>query len=469
MKRKSNQFLLLLIISSCLALFSGRQLKAQSLGYDYFIGSVQARHPIAIKATNLGAIGKYEERGAKGAFDPQVNAGYDNKFFSGSNYYNTAIAELKQGVFSGQSIKAGFEYGGGSFVNPEETTKGELLPYIGLELSLLQGMMIDKRRYELLKGARYKQLFETEGAMVMNELLHDAAESYVEWLRDVALAEINGRYVETATQRFNALKSLSAIGERPNIDTVEAAILIQSRKMDYGYSQMSLVKALNQMNYFMLRPDSSLVINAMVPGYPISEMEERCLSAFLKMQTFDAIGNPMLKYYANKGGLLEVERKYKAEQVKPRLDLRYNLLGNTTQATTFYTNNYKWGAGFSMPLFLRNPTNDLKIAKLNLRNNEIERQSKSAELKTKLNALKNMLSILAEQIQVAKQTLSYSRLLLDAEKIKFDNNESSLFLLNTREGKVLDSEIKLVDLQAKFVAIYFDLVYTEGGMKYTIE
>jgi outer membrane protein TolC len=344
-----------------------------------------------------------------------------------------------------------------------------VLPYLGVELALLQGMVTDKRRYEMLKGQQYKKLLETEGAMVMNELLHDASEGYVEWLRDLALMEVNQRYIETASLRFKALKDLSEIGERAAIDTVEAAILIQTRMIDFGYARIELARAINQLYYYQLGADSASTEKTFKNLDDLLKLEERCLSNFLKMQSLDVLKNPALVYYQNKSGLLEVEKKYRKEMVKPRLDFRYNLLGNNSVGNVTYSNNYKWGASFSMPLFLRNPANELKITKLELRNNEFERQGKQAEMETKLNAAKKILNLLAEQIKTAKQTLNYSKLLLDAEKIKFDNNESSLFLLNTRESKVLDSEIKLVELQAKFAAVYFDLVYLKGDMEYAFE
>jgi hypothetical protein len=57
---------------------------------------------------------------------------------------------------------------------------------------------------------------------------------------------------------------------------------------------------------------------------------------------------------------------------------------------------------------------------------------------------------------------------MEAEKIKFENNESSLFLLNTRESKVLESEIKLIETQYKFLSAYFYLVYLKGDLAYQL-
>ena len=465
--QKNNVISLSGLITLISFIFSANCYGQAAISYKDFIAAVKEQHPLAKKAQNLVAVGKYQQRSANGLFDPYLSGSLDNKYFLGTNYYNTAVAEVKQPLYSGQSLKAGFEYGNGSFVNPEETTKGNVLPYLGLEFSVLQGLVIDKRRYEVQKSGHYKNLLETESIINYNELLFHATESYVEWLKDYTLVEINKRFVETAAQRFKALIALSQIGERPAIDTVESGILIQTREIDYGNSLIFFNKALYELNSYRWQGDTNRININILPGEKLIEFEETCLSNFLKIPKPNSEENPGLKYYNFKSNLLKLEKKYKAELIKPKLDLRYNLLGNVeSQSGVIYNNNYKWGVGFSMPLFLRNPTNDYKISKLNLQNNQYELNNKTAELNTKIEALVNVLGILAEQIQTAKRTLLYSRLLMEAEKVKFDNNESSLFLLNTRESKVLESEIKLVELQAKFIQNYFYTIYLSGTMQY---
>jgi outer membrane protein TolC len=51
--------------------------------------------------------------------------------------------------------------------------------------------------------------------------------------------------------------------------------------------------------------------------------------------------------------------------------------------------------------------------------------------------------------------------LLDGENSRFDNGESSLFLVNARENRYLDAQIKLRELQSK----YFK---TEAALKWAV-
>ena len=454
------------------SLFLSALIQAQGptgiLSYNAFIENVKANHPLIQKAGNVSNVGILQQKSARGLFDPQINAVLDQKTFSGKSYYTTAIAEIKQPLFTGQSLKAGIEYGQGSFINNEEVTPSTGLPYVGLEFSVLQGLVIDKRRYEVKKSGHYKELLQAESKIQMNDVLLTASEQYVQWLKDFTTAEVNQRFIETARQRFQALVTLSKIGERPAIDTVESAILLQAREIDYGYARMHLTQSLYQLYNFRWDSDSVLPRYALTPSTSLSELEERCLAAFLKRSEPNVLLNPGMLAYDSKNKLLLLEKRYKAELIKPRLDIKYNLLGNGSSTNPYYSNNYKWGAGFSMPLFFRNPVNDFKIARIQLRNNELEQKNKGVELENKSKAISSMLKVMGEQVLTAKKNLAYTRLLLEAEKLKFENNESSLFLLNTRETKVLESEIKLIELQEKFLLYYFYLVHLSGDLQYSI-
>ena len=55
-------------------------------------------------------------------------------------------------------------------------------------------------------------------------------------------------------------------------------------------------------------------------------------------------------------------------------------------------------------------------------------------------------------MQLQRQTVVQARLLRDGEQRKFENGESTLFLVNTRERAVIDEEVKRIALEAKYAA-----------------
>jgi hypothetical protein len=55
--------------------------------------------------------------------------------------------------------------------------------------------------------------------------------------------------------------------------------------------------------------------------------------------------------------------------------------------------------------------------------------------------------------------------MLKAEETLFENGESSLFLINSRENKVLEAEKKLIDLKTKCIKTIYALQWSSGLLK----
>ena len=117
---------------------------------------------------------------------------------------------------------------------------------------------------------------------------------------------------------------------------------------------------------------------------------------------------------------------------------------------------------------LRKKKVDFTYPKLNANNIGMELSSKNNELNNKLGALKQSLNILTEQLNMAAKNRLFSKKLLEAEKLKFDNGESSLFLLNTRENNWLNSELKLAEYKLKLIQTTLQLIHSKGNLKYNL-
>jgi outer membrane protein TolC len=75
----------------------------------------------------------------------------------------------------------------------------------------------------------------------------------------------------------------------------------------------------------------------------------------------------------------------------------------------------------------------------------------------------NDLSLFDEQLALQRDAVRLFRILSAGEQAKFDAGESTLFLVNARERAVLDEEIKLVALQAKYLAARAALAVAAGA------
>jgi outer membrane protein TolC len=148
---------------------------------------------------------------------------------------------------------------------------------------------------------------------------------------------------------------------------------------------------------------------------------------------------------------LEVDTRLKANKLLPRIDVEYNFLTETPDvARTFNTAEYKGGVNFSFPLFLRKERGDLKLARLKLQDTEFEMDATRVNLQNKINALKQELESYVLQNEITVEMVTDYQRMLYAEERKFQIGESSLFLVNSRESKLIDGQLKAIEIQNKF-------------------
>lgn len=441
------------------------------LTFNDYIENISKYNPLLNRADNLIKGAEYEYKASRGEYDPFISGNFDNKFYNNKNYYSVLDAELKQPLFTSQYLKAGYEYGNGVFVNPETKTSSYGLPFIGVEASLLQGMLMDKRRAGVLKSKEYINLSKAERNQITNDVLVDALNNYSEWSFIYKQVMVYEYFLKLAQLRNDGINALANAGERPAIDTVEASITYQSRLLELQSLKIELQKKQAQVNSFNWNGlGTASVLNATTLPDSLEFIYNKMKSVLIRELNNDTTNNPVIAQYLAKQRILTIDKRLKAEMIKPKLDIKYNFLsaGDSPTITQYNTNNYKWGASLAFPLFLRTPRNEYKSASINVMNVKLELNSKNNELQNKINYVKQALNVISEQLNNASRNALYSKRLLEAEKLKFENGESSLFLLNTRENKWLESELKLAEYKLKFIETVLNLIHLKGNLNYKL-
>ncbi len=467
MKLKNRVLSKLIVL---LALAIGHHSFAQdSLSFSSFISNVKEFHPLMKSARNFGEMGNLQIQAAKGGFDPQFTSEYENKFFNESHYYSVIDAKIKQAVYSSHYLSVGYKYAQGDFVNPENRTPNQGLPFIGVETSLLQGFAFDKRRSDVLKAEGYSNYLAAEQEAMQNEILFSATGYFFEWIYALQELALLQKFVKVASDRFESIKILVNVDEIAAIDSVEASILYQSRLIDYQQAQQGYFKKTANLL-------KSNWTNDTIANYSLDQVITKDsldyyyvkarLTQNLLLSNPD-INNPSLLKLTAQGDVLRIDQRLKKELIKPKLDISYNLLSNKS-LSTFNTNNYNWGIKFSVPIGMRMSRNEFALSKIRVENNTYEFNSKFNELQFKVNYLEKNVAFIDQQIILADKNKNFSAELLSAEKMKFEAGESSLFLVNTRESKLLESELKLAAFKTKYIMMLFELMYTQGKLQFNL-
>ena len=434
-----------------------------------YIEIVKKFHPLAKQAALIPEVAKAELLAAKGGWDPKINSDYTSKTYDGINYYSYFETKVAIPTWYGIEVKTGYDFAYGAKLNTETKLPSNGLGYVGISVPLVKNLLLDKQRAALQQAKLFTEASEQQRLILLNELLLNALTSYYEWSYAYNEFVIYKEAVRIAQVRFEATKKLAELGDRSSIDTTEALTQLQSRQFQLNEAKLNYLNAgLELSNYLWIennqpyRLDSSVIPATLIADFTNADIQLNKLDELINIQSQT---HPALLNYNFKLKQLEVERRLKIENLKPSLNVNYNLLSEQfsfrSTAGLIFNNNFKFGLNFIMPLTFMQGRGELKITKLKIQETALAVDYKQQELMNKLKSYFNELIILKEQIQLYEQTLNGYKQLLDGENVRLYNGESSLFLVNARENKYLESQLKLRELQAKYYK-------TEASVKWAV-
>ena len=446
------------------------QLNAQILSPEAFISQVRSFHPIAKQADIKVEKANAALLSAKGGFDPTIEMEASRKTFDGKNYYFYTNPEFKVPTkLGGLDIKAGLEDNGGLFLN-NQITRGQS-SYLGLEMPLLKGLLIDQRRANLQQATLFTKQSEQDRLKMQNDLLYDAYNAYWQWAGSYKLYSIYKQFLQVSLDRFSLVKLAYENGDRGVIVTIEALTQVQQFQMLQADAKVKLTAAqLELANFLWNENDAAYLLNEkFVPDTVQFQM-------YLTVDNPDEIinranlENPSLRSLAFELDALEVERKLKLQSLLPSLNIKANLLNRGYNVLkdfggAFLQNNYMWGVQFKIPIFLREGQGSYKQAKLKIAETNYELNAKQWSTANKIRTYYAESLLLKEQIAAAQQAYNGFTALLKAESLRFQNGESSLFLLNTRENKVIETAEKLIQLRAKYLKATYGISWAAGNLR----
>jgi outer membrane protein TolC len=422
-------------------------------------------HPIVKQAKLLSEFGKQEIRLARGVFDPKFTSNLEAKNFNDKLYYQFWETQLKIPTWFGVDIKAEYDRNKGYYLNDIDKTPAQGLEAIGISVPLAQGLFMDYRRATVREAQFAKEIFEADRIKIINKTLLQAAKDYWQWYESYNQYQLAKKGYDLAKIRFDGIVQRALQGDAAAIDSVEAKITLQDRQIALQKSEIENKNAkLILSNHLWGDAGEPLEIaDNQIPSTSIQN--ENALSSE-ELILFANENHPELIKLSYKLKQLEIQRKLAREMLKPVINVNYNLLqldgrlDNTLPS--FFDNNYKWGFNVAFPLLFRKERGKLQQTKIKQQQTTYERLQVNREIvneiKANYNELKNIESLLQ---QVAAMINNY-KILVTAETDKFNNGESSLFLVNSRETKLLESEAKLIELQYKYAKIRATLLWAAG-------
>ena len=334
---------------------------------------------------------------------------------------------------------------------------------MGLQTNLLQGLLIDKNRADLLKARQYKLYYDAEQKIIQNEVLFQSTIAYADMLLQRSLLNVYKRFETNAKVRYDAMVQLVQIGERPTIDSVESFIQLKSRNIDLSATQLEFNKQLFDVMSKMQMPQ--LFAYKVDVSNQLDSLYQSSVK-YMSALTQATASHPIIQQAQAKQGVLGVDLKLKKELIKPVLEVNYQFIQSKglQNPIWFDLNQYKLSARLSFPLYFRKSVNEYQLSKYWLQNNQLDINTKQIQLSAKAAYIQSNSVALLGQISDAQNSKQLNDQLFEAEQIKFEHGESSLFLLNTREIRALEAEIKLMNLKLKAIKWALEYKYLNASI-----
>lgn len=424
----------------------------QTISFEEYLGYVKQHHPLIKQAELVLSTGEANLLKARGGFDPKIEVDYDRKKFKDTEYFDQLNATFKIPTWYGIELKGSFEENTGEFLNPNLTVPEDGLYSAGVSFALAQGLLINERMATLKKARFFEQQTIADRDLLVNNLIYEASLAYFDWVETENEKVIYDTFLKNATTRLDAVTRSVAEGDKAAIDITEARITAQTRRLDLEAASLNAQKARLVASNFLWIDGIPLEIQETVyPEKPeLSVLDASLLLVGITDTSVFLNNHPKLKSLDAKIDGLEVDRFLKKNKLLPKVNLQYNFLSpDADRLDGFNTANYKAFVDVSFPIFLRKERGDLNLAKLKVQDAEFERTATSLAIKNKLDATEAEITSLLEQNNLITEIVVDYEALVKAEERKFFLGESSLFLINSREQKLIDARLKANALSIK--------------------
>jgi outer membrane protein TolC len=427
----------------------------KSLTFSDYYQLVVTNHPISKQANLLDNATKQELRAARGMFDPKFDFDLTTKEFDGKKYYDYLDFGLKIPVWFGGDLKLGYENNTGLNKNPADYTPSGGLVFAGIEMSL-NNFIFDERRAAVRTAQNLKRMNLAEKTKIINKLYLTVAKDYWEWFFTYNKLKTKEESYLLADQTYKAVVGRINGGDFASIDSVEAKMNLLERKTDLMDARNDFQNASIGLSLNLWTPNNEpLELEPNVIPEDISEATVKADTNLTSLLANAEQNQPELQKMNLKLAKLQIDKKLYAQNFLPQATAYAKYLNAPSKFKTedlnipYLRNNYKIGIHMIQPIFLRKERAKYQLAQVKIDQTLFEQKLVTREIYNTIKQSHNDLMNYLQMFTLQKEMFEASEKMYYGEKTKFEMGEATLFYLNVRQTKMLESKIKLFSYYAK--------------------
>lgn len=425
---------------------------AQTITWSDFAATVVARAQEVRIAEAKVAEARAKRMSAFAAFEPKLNFSSEGKDYGNDLQYRLDRAEARVGLPGGIDIVGGSYQSTGAFINPERKTPTEGLVNLGISAPLGGELIFSDRQYEWGASSRNLEIANAKLDRTERKVLLDAVKVYAFWQAQSEVQRAVDNALGVAEERLRLVREAFRLGERSEMDTLEAYLSWVDRRADAAKQMNVTAEAVANAERLLRGADTNRVnlVGAWPQDLPVVMLRSQGTAAPIPF----ADGIPQIPELQMVNSALRRERlatttAWAQWLPAPYVDYRMLQWGGSA----WNPEAVQWKVGFTVPLFNQKARAELMGAQARLR----AAQADATGTYNQIQVLGRQLSqqVLAMQDELvalqASETAAYA--LLQQERRRFALGESTMFILASRETKYLEAVQKRTLTSAKLQSL----------------
>jgi outer membrane protein TolC len=410
---------------------------------EYFPQILEAREKLSKATANV--------QQAEGQFDASIES---QLYSRPSGYYDGREADariVKPLPYYNSKIYGGYRTSDGSFPIYEDkrvtNDRGEFL--FGAEFSLLRDSLIDSKRAKLSNKKIDKDIATVNYLMRQLMVQHDALYHYWVWVSAGKQVKVYQTLLNTAKKRQKALQKKVEKGDVAEIFLTENQQNILKRQGHLQDALRNFNIASNQLALYY-RDDQNVMLNINISQLP--EKFPTIAASKDKKHAIEVVNTrPELQEISYQIDKLQNEEKLGQNSLLPKANIGVEY--STDQGDGDISRSESESIvklGISIPLQRNLGKGRVSAAKASIRQLEFKQRLLRDKLINEINNAFVNLDTAKRFVQFAQEEAILAKKLEEAEKKRFNNGQSDFFVLNMREEKTAEAEVKTIKAKADY-------------------
>jgi hypothetical protein len=419
---------------------------------NQIITSTLKNFPLIIEAEMKFLAADFELESSRGSFDHKLKIKTRNKIEDiYKNQYLETLIE-RQTPYYGLSLVAGHRQGAGKFAEYDgyfrTSTAGEI--FGGLSLPLLRNFKLDQNRLDLTINKMEKDISESDLKAKKLVTVHKALSIYYKWILATKKLQIRKNILDLAKNRHEMILKRVKAGDLEELKIKDNQRTIDKRMDDVLKSEIELKDAINKLSLYLRNEngESIYVQETQVPKEPLVHKR-------IEEEKIDFDNLPPVKIINSQIAIMKEQNKFFETQKLPALNL--DVLGSKELSSNIPYDSSALRVGLSFEFPIENRKADGKTVATEYKKKSIERQKDFIIQEIDRNYDFSVFSMRESLLRYEIVTREFENtvIMAEAEKKKWLQGDSDLFIFNLREQDTAEADIKkwstLLDSQQYYI------------------